>query len=62
MIAGDANADGQVDNKDKDDVWLIQAGSTGYYSADFNMDGQVDDTDAEIIWQPNAGKGSQVPE
>jgi len=62
MVGGDGNADGQTDNKDKDDVWLIQKDNTGYYSGDFNMDNEVNDIDKIIMWQPNAGKGSKVPE
>ena len=62
MIAGDGNADGQIDNIDKDDVWLTQKDNTGYYSADFNMDVIVSTTDKVMMWQPNAGKGSKVPD
>ncbi len=57
MIAADGDANGQVDNLDKDEVWLIQKNSTGYKSGDFNMDGQVNDTDRNDFWTPNSGKG-----
>ncbi len=57
MISGDGNGDGQVDNDDKNDVWLPQNGSTGYYFGDFNRDGTVDTTDLDDFWKPNTGKG-----
>jgi hypothetical protein len=57
MISGDGNGDGQVDNDDKNDVWLPQNGSTGYYFGDFNRDGTVDTTDLDDYWKVNAGKG-----
>ena len=60
MIAGDGYCDGQIDNKDKDDIWLLQYGLGGYYSGDFNMNGQVDDTDLNLFWDLNAGKSSHV--
>ena len=62
MMASDGNANGQIDNKDKDDIWQIQKGNTGYYSGDFDMNSDVNNSDMEIMWQPNAGRGSQVPE
>ena len=61
-IAGDANADGEVNNPDKDDHWLIDNGTSGYLGSDFNMDGQVNDLDIQFKWEPNTGKGTQVPE
>lgn len=61
MISGDGNADFQVDNEDKDDIWISQEGFTGYQSADYNMDGLVDEADKIDKWEPNAGKGFNVP-
>ncbi|MBN1338286.1 MAG: hypothetical protein JXA03_03120, partial [Bacteroidales bacterium] len=61
MIGGDGNADGQVNNSDKNDVWIIQAGLNGYRSGDFNLDTQVNNSDKNDIWVPNTGLGSQVP-
>ncbi len=58
MIAADANASGQIDNRDKNDVWLPQQNLTGYYEGDFNMDTQVDMDDKVVKWEPNAGKSS----
>ncbi|MEZ5195623.1 MAG: hypothetical protein R2764_04280 [Bacteroidales bacterium] len=45
----------QVGNKDKNDVWLPEHGSLGYYFGDFNRDGMVDETDVKLI------TGSQIP-
>jgi len=57
MISGDADANGEVDNPDKDNFWLIDNGSGGYLNSDFNMDSIVDDSDIQFHWGPNAGKG-----
>ena len=57
MIAADGNADGQVDNNDKNDVWLIDNGYTGYFGGDFNMDSEVDIDDKIVMWEFNSGKG-----
>ena len=61
MIAADANADGQIDNLDKNDIWRIQNGNSGYLEGDFNMNGTVDNSD-KLKWEPNTGKGKQLPE
>jgi len=61
MIAGDGNADFQIDNEDKDDTWVSQEGFMGYQSADYNMDGLVDEADKTDKWEPNVGRGFNVP-
>ncbi|MCF8369025.1 MAG: choice-of-anchor D domain-containing protein [Bacteroidales bacterium] len=60
MISGDGNSNGEVENNDKDEVWVPLRGSTGYYNADFNMNCNVYDEDKEMFWAPNAGKGTKV--
>ena len=60
MIGGDGLPDGGVNNLDKNDIWVPQAGGSGYLGGDFNMDGQVNNTDKIDIWNPNTGYGSQV--
>ena len=60
MIAGDANADGDINSGDKT-IWTKQAGTKGYNSADFDMNGQVDNPDKNEMWVPNVGEASQVP-
>lgn len=62
MIGGDANADGQVGNPDKVDVWVPQSGSAGYLSADLDMNGNVNNQDKVDVWTPNSGTGSQIPD
>ncbi|MCD4736380.1 MAG: SBBP repeat-containing protein, partial [Bacteroidales bacterium] len=62
LIGGDGNADGQINNGDKNDVWIQQAGTGGYKAGDFNLDIQVNNGDKNDIWIPNTGLGSQVPD
>lgn len=61
MISGDGDADGQVNNVDKNDVWAIQAGAAGYLAGDFNMDAQANNLDKNELWAPNTGSGGQIP-
>lgn len=61
MAAGDGDANGQVGNTDKNDVWAPHAGASGYLAGDFSMDSQVNNTDKNDKWVPNSGKGSQIP-
>ncbi|MBN1340881.1 MAG: carboxypeptidase regulatory-like domain-containing protein [Bacteroidales bacterium] len=62
MMSGDGNADSQVNNADKVDVWAVHAGTSGYFPGDFNLDAQVNNTDKNELWAPNTGLGGQVPE
>ena len=62
MAAADGNADGQINNGDKNDVWVVQAGASGYMAGDFNMDSQVNNGDKNDRWVPNTGMGGQVPD
>ncbi|MBN3034642.1 MAG: PKD domain-containing protein [Bacteroidales bacterium] len=61
MAGGDGNADDIVSNPDKIEVWVPQAGSSGYLTGDFNLDGNVSNIDKIDIWAVNGGRGSQVP-
>ncbi|MBN3035144.1 MAG: hypothetical protein JW861_06130 [Bacteroidales bacterium] len=61
MIGGDGNADREVNNADKIEVWSVQAGNSGYLAGDFNLDSQVNNGDKNDIWKPNSGSGAQVP-
>ncbi len=58
MIAADGDMDSQIDNKDKNDIWIAQAGSIGYFGGDFNMDCRVDDIDLTGKWLLNVGHGN----
>jgi hypothetical protein len=51
-----------VDNKDKNDIWKIQMGSTGYLNGDFDMNGQVETVDKSLLWKINAGNSSFIIE
>ena len=62
MMASDGNADGQIDNKDKNDIWLLQYEETGYKQGDYNMDGYVENSDRTDYWNTNSGKASQIPD
>jgi hypothetical protein len=62
MAAADGNADSQINNADKNDVWAVQAGASGYLPGDFNMDTQVNNSDKNDAWAPNTGLGGQVPQ
>ena len=62
MIGGDGVADGQITNMDKNDIWFLQQGQTGYKEGDYNMDSTVADPDINNMWSPNSGQGSQLPD
>lgn len=62
MYAGDANADGTIDNQDKNDVWWIDNLGNNYLKGDMNMDGTVNIMDILEMWISNSGHGTQVPE
>jgi len=62
MIAGDGDANGEINMNDKNNVWILQAGQEGYNSGDFNLDGQVNNPDKNDLWIQNINAQSQVPE
>ncbi|MBN1339571.1 MAG: Ig-like domain-containing protein [Bacteroidales bacterium] len=62
MIGGDADANGNINNQDKVDFWVLQSGSAGYLEADFNMNGNANNQDKIDVWAPNSGSGNQVPD
>ena len=57
ILSGDENADGQINNFDKNEIWLQQQNNTGYLSGDYNMDSEVNETDINTLWEANCGKG-----
>jgi len=61
MTSGDADANGDIDNIDKDDIWLLERYSSGYFSGDFDMNGTVLDSDKQVLWKNNAGKSKMLP-
>ncbi len=60
LYGGDADADGQIQNDDKNVNWRNEVGLAGYRSADFNLNGQVQTSDKNVVWRPNVGLGSQI--
>jgi 3',5'-cyclic AMP phosphodiesterase CpdA len=62
MISGDADADGTVTTTDKNDNWMLQAGSAGYLESDFDLNGNSDNADKNEKWHPNLDRASQVPQ
>jgi len=61
MIGGDGNADKQINNSDKVDVWKVNSGQSGYLGGDFSVNGQCNNQDKVDVWKLNSGLGSQVP-
>lgn len=61
LFAGDANADGIINEPDKLNYWKPEAGIPGYLFPDFSMDGQTDNKDKNECWYLNVGNESQVP-
>lgn len=57
LFAADGDASSQIDNKDKNAVWLPELNNSGYFAGDFDMDGQVDMDDLNGKWALNAGQG-----
>ncbi len=62
MIGGNGDGNRQVNNDDKNNVWLHVAGKKGYLLGDFNMDTQVNNSDKNDVWLTNYNRTSQVPE
>ena len=62
MAGGDGNADGTVNDSDKNNIWFPKAGYRGYLNGDFSLDSEVNNVDKNDIWTPNIGMGSHVPE
>jgi hypothetical protein len=62
MIAGDAEANGTIDDSDILNTWKNQAGEKGYKQADFNLNKEVNNADKNNYWLPNTGAEGQVPE
>lgn len=62
MYGGDGDANGVINNNDKSNIWIIQAGTNGYKAGDFNMNVQVNNQDKNEIWLNNQLKESQIPD
>jgi len=62
MFAGDANADGIVNDSDGTDLWYLETGLSGYLGSDVNLNGQSNNQDKNDYWHVNYNKTSKVPE
>ncbi len=58
--AGDGFNDLNINNQDKNESWVEELDSSGYYSGDFRMNGTVDNSDINL-WKSNCGKSGIVP-
>ncbi len=61
MFGGDGDGSGQIQTQDKNEVWNLQSGQSGYQAGDFDLNGQVQTQDINEIWNPNSGVATQVP-
>jgi hypothetical protein len=61
MAGGDGNADGIVNDNDKNNFWSILVGTRGYLQGDYNLNGHINNPDKNDIWLNNQIKQSQVP-
>ncbi len=61
MYAGDGNADGNIDDTDRNSIWSNQNGNMGYLNGDFNLDCGVTVKDTNNFWNVNQGKVTQIP-
>ncbi|MCD4730852.1 MAG: hypothetical protein K8R74_09650 [Bacteroidales bacterium] len=62
MVAGDANADGVINDNDGTESWYLETGKSGYLGSDVNLNGQSNNPDKNNYWYINYGKISQVPD
>ncbi len=61
LASGDSNADGTINESDKQNFWNQNAGKQGYLPFDFSMDSQVNNKDKNDFWYLNLGFINQVP-
>ena len=61
MYAGDGEANGGVGSRDRNNVWRVEEGKTGYLQGDYNLDGLVNNNDLDLYWRTSNGNLTQVP-
>jgi len=61
MTAGDADSNNFIQTTDKNAVWNLQTGMSGYRESDFDLNGFVQTTDKNNYYVKNVGKASQIP-
>ncbi|MCD4695256.1 MAG: hypothetical protein K8S16_03360 [Bacteroidales bacterium] len=59
LFAADGNASNQIDNRDKNGIWLPQNGLSGYFEGDYDMDSHVNTNDIITKWALNVGQGNR---
>jgi PKD repeat protein len=62
MVAGDMDANGNIELTDKNGKWGSEAGLSGYLQSDSNLDSQVNNIDKNSSWLPNIGNSCHVPQ
>ena len=62
LIAGDANADGQINLTDRTNERESKAGLNGYFNGDLNLNGESNNVDKNALWMKNSGLFDQVPD
>lgn len=62
LTGGDANADGTINLSDAIQVWIPQAGTSGYLNGDLDLDGQVNNPDKNELWFKNFNDYTHVPD
>ena len=62
MVAGNGVCDNEINNTDKTNCWMIEAGLSGYYYGDFDLNGNVDNKDKDEHWVDNIGKICSLPQ
>ena len=61
MYAGDGDANGNINDIDRNDIWSVQNGNIGYLNGDYNLDSGVTVKDTNNYWNVNQGKAAQIP-
>ncbi len=62
MYSGDGDSNGGVSSSDRNNVWRIENGKSGYLKGDFDLNGTVDSNDLDLHWSIENGNLTQVPE
>ena len=61
MFAGNADGNYTINATDISSKWDLQAGKSGYHSADMNLNSQVNNGDKNDVWLPNLGTTYTLP-
>jgi hypothetical protein len=61
MVAADGDDNDYIQTNDKNGVWNVETGLSGYQASDYDMNGFVQTNDKNAFYTVNVGKGTQVP-